>query len=313
MTAIMPDTIRLEASSFCQLKCPSCPTASGAIHPAVGSGVLRLENFAELLDKNPGLTRIELSNYGEVFLNPHLLDILELAHRKGVAITLANGVNLNNARETVLEGLVKYQVRLMNCAIDGASDETYRRYRVGGNFDRVIENIRTINRYKQQYGSPFPELRWQFIVFGHNEHEIPKARDMARALGMPFYTKISWDSEVSPIRDAAWVRKETGLAAVTRDEYTQAYGTDYASGLCDQLWDDPQINWDGKVLGCCRNFWGDFGGNAFQDGLIQSVNSEKMSYARAMLAGQAPERDDIPCTSCDIYQGRCARSQWVKR
>ena len=46
--------------------------------------------------------------------------------------------------------------------------------------------------------------------------------------------------------------------------------------ICHQLWDAPQINWDGKILGCCRNFWGDFGGNAFTEGLFQSVNSGQM-------------------------------------
>jgi hypothetical protein len=42
------------------------------------------------------------------------------------------------------------------------------------------------------------------------------------------------------------------------------------------------VNRDGKVLGCCRNFWGDFGGNAFQDAFADSLNSKKMARARAM-------------------------------
>lgn len=38
---------------------------------------------------------------------------------------------------------------------------------------------------------------------------------------------------------------------------------------------NPQINWDGKLLGCCLNFWGDFGGNAFEQGLERILTSEK--------------------------------------
>jgi hypothetical protein len=56
--------------------------------------------------------------------------------------------------------------------------------------------------------------------------------------------------------------------------------------ICHELWDMPQVNWDGKVLGCCRNFWGDFGGNAFTDGLIESLNNEKIAYARKCCAGR---------------------------
>ena len=35
---------------------------------------------------NPLLEQVEISNYGEVFLNPQLLPILEYAHQKNVAI-----------------------------------------------------------------------------------------------------------------------------------------------------------------------------------------------------------------------------------
>jgi len=136
----MPRQIRVEASSFCQLRCPSCPTTAGAIHPAIGNGFLRFDNFRRLIDENPSLARVELSNYGEAFLNPHLLDILQYADAKAVAITLSNGVNLNHATDELLEGLVKYHVRDMTCSIDGASAETYRVYRVRGNFDRVIRH-----------------------------------------------------------------------------------------------------------------------------------------------------------------------------
>ena len=173
---VTPRAIRLEASSFCQLRCPSCPTTTGAIKRAIGSGFLRLDDFRNLLDQNPTLKEVELSNYGEIFLNPQLLEILKLAHERKIILTATNGVNLNNISDEVLEAIVKFQLRRMTCSIDGASAETYEVYRVRGNFDAVIENIKTINRLKQAYRSKFPLLRWQFIVFGHNEHELPKAR-----------------------------------------------------------------------------------------------------------------------------------------
>ena len=68
-----------------------------------------------------------------------------------------------------------------------------------------------------------------------------------------------------------------------------------------------------KNLGCCRNFWGDFGGNAFNDGLRACFNHEKMRYARAMLRGRKPPRDDIPCSTCEIYHAMRDRSDWITR
>ena len=313
MNRIRPTTIRLEASSFCQLRCPSCPTTTGAIDAAIGRGFLRFEDFRDLVDRNPQLKRIELSNYGEAFLNPSLLVILEYADRKGIAIALENGANLNHAKDEVLEGLVKHRVRLLTCSIDGASPETYRKYRERGDFDTVIRNVERINHYKHAHASEFPRLKWQFVVFGHNEHEIPLAREMAARLGMSFRAKISWDKDFSPVRDGAFVRAQTGEQALTREEYEGIHGKKYASGICHQLWDEPQVNWNGKVLGCCRNFWGDFGSNAFSEGLAESINNEKMVYAREMLRGRKPARADIPCTTCEMYDAMQSRERWLTR
>jgi len=214
----------------------------------------------------------------------------------------------------VLEGLVKYQVRSLVCSIDGASEETYSIYRVRGKFADVINNIRKLNELKRRYSSPFPKLTWKFIIFGHNEHELPIARELARELDMAFHTQLNhWDPKFSPVRDPEAVRAASGRSAVSRNDYEALHGQSQYEYMCHQLWDDPQINWDGKVLGCCMNIWGDFGGNAFRDGLSASVNTEQIVYARTMLRGHAPPREDIPCTRCEIYEGRRSHGQWVER
>ena len=246
------------------------------------------------------------------FLNPEMLGILHHAYERNVLLEFANGANFNHVRDEVLEGLVRYRVAKVTCAIDGASQETYVRYRKRGNYDRVIENIRRVNHFKQMLGSELPLLSWQFIAFGHNEHEIPVARALAAELGMQFYVKLNWDPDFSPIVDEEAVRTASWAGVASRTEFLEKFGTDYLGDMCMQLWKHPQINWDGKVLGCCRNFWGDFGGNAFRDGLIPSLNHEKMSYAREMLEGKKPARADIPCTTCELYTRRAEVKQWFK-
>lgn len=277
----------------------------------MGAGFLGLDDFTKTLDENPWVSQIELSNYGEMFLNPSLLDIMTEAHRRGVSLIARNGVNLNTVGEDVLEGLVRCRFEIMTCSIDGATDETYRLYRVNGDFDTVIENIRKINRFKNEYRSRYPLLTWQFVVMGHNEHEIPAARKMARDLQMKFHLKLTWDDQHSPVHDKELLRREIGAAS--REEFRRKRGRDYMQQICHQLWDQPQINWDGRVLGCCRNFWCDFGSNAFREGLLKAVNSENMRYARDMLMGRNAERPGIPCTSCDIYLDMKAANRWLYR
>jgi len=79
----------------------------------------------------------------------------------------------------------------LTVSIDGASPKSYAQYRVKGDFDRVIGHIRRINDFKRKHRSGWPILTWQFIVFGHNEHEIETARKMAGELGMGFRAKMN--------------------------------------------------------------------------------------------------------------------------
>ena len=235
---------------------------------------------------------------------------MQIAHARGVTLSAMNGANLNTVKPAVLEALVRYRFRTLTVSIDGASQQTYSQYRVGGDFDTVLGNIRSINEHKARHKSRFPMLIWQFIAFGFNEHEIEAAGELAQSLGMKFFLKLAW-GDFSPVRDRPHIRRLAQYAS--RDEYLQQTGVEYlGDSICSQLWKAPQINSDGKVLGCCRNFWSEFGGNAFTDGLDAVANSEKMHYARAMLTGDAPARDDIPCTTCSIYLCRRQSAAWIK-
>jgi hypothetical protein len=44
-----------------------------------------------------------------------------------------------------------------------------------------------------------------------------------------------------------------------------------------------------------------------------AANGEPIAYARQMLTGAAPPRDDVPCTSCAIYLQMKASGNWLRR
>ena len=190
-----PTAAFIEATSHCQLRCPSCPTALKKTDAVLGRGYLTPETLMRILEAGPRIRHVELSNWGEAFLNSRLPEILRVLHERGIRITIANGANLNNARDEALEAVVRYQVSNITCSIDGASSETYKEYRRGGNFNKVMANIEKINRFKKRYGSKYPKLAWQFVIFGHNQHEIDKARQMAKELNMDIEFKMSWECD----------------------------------------------------------------------------------------------------------------------
>ncbi|MBE0568963.1 MAG: cupin domain-containing protein [Deltaproteobacteria bacterium] len=311
---IHPRKIRLEASTVCQLECPSCPTAAGEIGRSLGSGFLEVGVLKHILDRNPWIGDIELSNWGEIFLNPGLIELLKFSHDRGIALHARNGANLNDASEGVLEALVDYGLRDLTCSIDGAGQETYSVYRVKGNFGKVVDNINKLNEFKARRHSRYPMLTWQFVAFGHNEHEIGTAMKMAEGLNMAFSLKLSWEDlytdAFSSIKNLPLIRIETGLGVANRQEYRKKFGKEYARDCCYSLWASPQINYDGRVLGCSVNYWDDYG-NALKDGLVKCLNGEKMAYARDMLLGKKESRDEIPCSRCKLYMHMRENRQWI--
>ena len=114
---------------------------------------------------------------------------------------------------------------------------------------------------------------------------------------------------LSPIRDKDLIRQGTELGASSRTRILSATRQHLfaTADLCPTV-ERPHINWDGRLLGCCRNSWGDFG-DAFQEGLLNSLNNEKIRYARQMSLGKAPALKGIPCTS----RPSCATRKWDQR
>lgn len=294
------NSVHLSATSKCQLKCPVCETARGFNRQGVlGAGHLKAVEFLRFLDLNPTIRKMEISHYGELFLNPEASAIFHAAFLKNVSLTVANGVNLNYLSDEQCDALVKYRVRLLTVAIDGASPETYSLYRRGGDFNVVLENVARINAVKRKYASPYPELFWQFIPFSHNEHEITAARALAVGLGMSFSVKLNAADTYAPVKNPQRIAKEAGVSHATRKEYLAERGRIY--GLpCHQLWVSPQINWDGKFLGCCSNLFGSLG-EAFKHPLEEIMQSALVMRTKKMLLGLEPLTSDLPCARCYVF------------
>lgn len=299
---IFPTSVRLSAASVCQLSCPACEPQTRLNKSGVlGWGYLRAKDFSRFIKLNPKIKHIELSHSGELFINPELGDIIKEAFDKKVLLTAWTGANFNKVSDAMCENLVKYQFQGIKVALDGTDQETYKIYRRGGDFDNVIENIKKINAYKKQYDSLLPRLIWQFIPFSHNEHQILTAKKMAAGLGMGFKVKLNARSDYAPIKNKQILRELSGSNSATREEYDDQYGSSFALS-CHEVWTAPQINWDGKMLGCCANLFSDVG-NVFEEGLETVMKSQRYLDMKKAIMGQLPaDRKDIPCIECYIYK-----------
>jgi MoaA/NifB/PqqE/SkfB family radical SAM enzyme len=309
LLTIMPLKARLDVSTSCQLRCTLCPTDEHGGRSFLGQGMMALAGFIRFLEENQHIREVELANAGEALLNPDLPAMLRCAAERGVSTNLGGGVNMNDASDEVLDALVRYRTRRLRISVDGTSEETYRRYRVNGSLRRVLANIQRLNEVKRRYRSERPELVLQFILFGHNEHELEKAHILARMLDMKLFVKMNRSPDQLAIRDRERIRQIYGFA--DREEFRKVTGMVYCRSLCLCLWREPQVNWDGRLLGCPHNKHSFFAGQVLGRAFLSEINNERMMYARKMLLGEAPPRDDIPCSSCSWYLQMRKHSLWI--
>lgn len=298
----LPKNVRIEACSLCNLNCRDCyMRIQSEQKPIIDDGYLKFKDFKNFIKRNPYIKNIELSFSGEIFLNPELKKILRLAHYKKINLTAFNGVNFNLITEEMIETLVKYSFKGITFSIDGTSNETYSLYRNKGSYDRVIENINKLNEYKLKYKSKFPILQWQYIIFKHNLKEVKQAVHIAREMNMTsIYFKEPWNKEVTKY-DTDFLYRFIPFRQYY-DKEIQAIIKENEYDLCLQPWIAPQINWDGRLLGCCCSTHNDLDVNVFDLGLKKALTSIKMKQMRSILTGKIISNCQLACRYCYKYQ-----------
>lgn len=175
-----PYWLTLDPSNFCQLHCPFCPT--GANKGIREKSQMDFDHFERFMDRvGPYVIRMELMNWGESLFNRRLPEMIAVAKRHGISLELHE--NFNHVPEEMIDGLVRSGLDVLSISIDGLTQETYATYRVGGNLERVLGNLAALVRKRAELRSTTPRIVWQYLVFRHNEHEVDRVEDFARAHG----------------------------------------------------------------------------------------------------------------------------------
>src|SRR5579863_8480481 len=195
-----PVSLSFEPTTSCNLRCPECPSGLRAFTRPTGM----LENgfFRQTIDQmSKDLLYLVFYFQGEPYLNPAFLDMVAYASSKGVytaTSTNAHYLNDRNAKRTVESGLDRLII-----SIDGATQDVYEQYRVGGRLERVLEGARNVVRWKKQLKSKTPFIFFQFLVVRPNEHQLDEIRLLAKDAGVDevrFKTAQVYDYQNDPNR-----------------------------------------------------------------------------------------------------------------
>ena len=247
-----PSKITIESGNICNMRCPLCPT--GRNDPSARKGLMPFETYKKVVDElGEYLYLMKLYNWGEPLLNLELVPMIKYAVSKGIIVKISTNLDMDMDAEQI-KALLRSGVHKIYVSCNGASEDTYSIYHVGGNFKRVMDNMKLLADMRSECRS-FTDVVWLFHVFSHNEHEIEKAGEMATKLGVrlqiskmkPDMGKEIFETAEEAIeRDGKWLPRNPKYNIFDMEKKTprRRYS-------CNLLWTETVVNWDGSILPCC--------------------------------------------------------------
>lgn len=184
--------------------------------------------------------------FRRTLLHPELFKMIRYADEHGIYTSLStNGhfLSKENAEKVIRSGLKKIIISL-----DGITQESYEKYRIGGNLDAVLNGIKNLAEIKKQQRTRYPKIVIQFLVFKHNEEEIGEVKPLCEKLGanrVEFKSAQISHPENSPLipsnqKFARYVQHNTHLKIKNK-----------LKNRCFRIWSTLVITWEGHANPCC--------------------------------------------------------------
>ncbi|MCL2064904.1 MAG: SPASM domain-containing protein [Candidatus Cloacimonetes bacterium] len=288
-----PPIVMIEPTNICNLRCPLCPSGAGLLQRE--KGYMSLSLFKDIIDEiEKHAFMLLLWNQGEPFLNDYFLDMVEYAHKKNLYLMTSTNANMMpEARDIVRSGL-----DMMLISIDGATQETYNKYRENGDLEKVMKNVKALRKeitsFKTEiknkndsemiYKGKKPNLQIinQFLVMKHNENEIEKIKKMTQELAFDaLVLKTVQIYSKEDIQNFLPINPKYRRYKITGDNFELKFGI---KNRCIRIWTQPVINWNGEMSVCCFDKDIEYKiGNVSKWRFIDLWKSERMTIFRQTI------------------------------
>lgn len=303
-----PYLMFLDPCNYCNLRCPLCPTGMGELGRE--QSMMSFDQFKRYLDPHtPYLFEVIMHNWGESMINKDIFRMIKYAQAQNIGTNLSS--NLVTTTSEDIDNLLDSGLEYLVISLDGVDQESYVKYRVRGDFDRVVANLREIIRRKKERGLKYPIIEWQYIVMKHNEGRVEEAERLSQEIGvdvmrfipvgLPFETedRKQLANEWFPVKASG--RSES-------DHLEQTYGQADKPSPCYYLYRSMTVNADGGVSPCCIVYKQkrDFGDLKLLKGNIdigKVWNNDLFRSARSLYSKKSiPNRQRTVCDGCDIFK-----------
>ena len=242
----VPPVLTIEPTNQCNLHCPLCTTGSGEMERSPGR--MNLQTFEKIIEHmGNDIFFMLIYHQGEPYMNKDFFTFVELAKQKNIYVTTSTNGHYFTDRN--IKKTLDCRLDSMIISLDGITQQSYEKYRVGGQLQRVLDGTARLMAEKKRRKMSTPNVALQFLVMKHNEDEIPKVRKIASQLGVD--RLLLKNIEVRSLDEA-----KKWLPSNKKFRRYHFNGKSYiVKGLdknaCTRPWLSTLINWDGTFVPCC--------------------------------------------------------------
>ena len=290
----LPEVVRIEPASSCNLRCIHCPT--GVLRNGSKRGLMSLQTFEivlrELRQINPRV--VVLYHGGEPFLNKNTIEMIKQVKNLGVGFvkTVTNGMLLD---DELLHSIIMSGLDSIEFSLDGASASENNHIRVGSDFDSVISKIKKLIDLKSKLGSTTPEI---FIA----NCQIPSKQDLER--GNPEVPKNLVDAFSEYRKEdisfkVYWSIFWSGMPLETENYFFDELPIDDSTlNYCEHPHKLITIRYDGSIVACCYDTTSSYVLGNIHDSQIREIwNNEMYRELRKSIHNKTP----LPlCENCHV-------------
>jgi MoaA/NifB/PqqE/SkfB family radical SAM enzyme len=253
-----PIEITLESTAKCNLYCPMCPRHIYTFD----NENMDLELFKAIIeDCKDYVEFVWPYGIGEPMIHPNIFEMIRITHEAGIRTGMSTNATLLDDRraDMLLDSGLDYVI----LAFDGATKETYEKYRLGATFEKTRENILDfLHKKLDRKASIYAVL--QMVLLKENSHEIDAYRKLWSVPGVDEirFKRDEVHNEGSEIPDS----KQKGQRR----------------NPCHLLWRGPlYVRYDGLAYPCCYMYDEPPVGDLRKQSVMEVWNSNDMVKLRA--------------------------------
>lgn len=227
----VPETVYLDLTNQCNLKCIMCPQGHKMI---MKKGFMSDKLFYKILNDLDSLKqkpKLAFHLIGEPFLHKHIFDYLRNAKEKGFYTFLHTNGNLLDQYKCQL--LIECKIDEITFSFEGEDQHRYHQLRYGSDWNKVVSNI-----------------QYLLSLAGHPKIiiEVLKFRGIDKSLIIDKkFKNMFFGAEFCSFYASDW-------RGTLKDKRLTEKSEDSSMMTCKTPLKDMAIGWDGIVRGCTLDY-----------------------------------------------------------